>query len=149
MSPSFPPEILDTIVNQLRGESAAVEACCIVSKSWIHRTRKHLFACVEFHAPNSHSEQWKKTFPDPSNSPAHHPRSLSIHGLSVITAEDAGAGDWIRTFHNLAHLHLECLELDQQVSLAPFHGLSPTLRSLSLRAIPLEVLDLIRSFPLL
>jgi hypothetical protein len=149
MSPSFPPEILDIVVNQLRDEPTALKACCVVSKSWIHRTRKHLFASVELRAPNSHIEQWKKKFPDPSNSPAHHTRSLSIYGLSVITAEDADTSDRIRTFHNLVHLHLECLVVDQQVSLTPFHGLSSTLRSLSLRAISLEVLDLICSFPLL
>jgi hypothetical protein len=148
MSPSFPPEILDIIVNQLRDEPTALKSCCVASKSWIHRTRIHLFASVEFRAPNSHIKLWKKTFPDPSNSPAHHTRSLSICGLSAITAEDADASDWIRTFHNLVHLHLECLAGDR-ISLAPFCGLSPTLRSLSLRATPLEVLDFICSFPLL
>jgi hypothetical protein len=124
MSPSFPPEILDIIVNQLRDEPTALKACCVVSKSWIHRTRKHLFASVELRAPNSHIEQWKKKFPDPSNSPAHHTRSLSIYGLSVITAEDADTSDWIRTFHNLVYMRLDCTAVDRQVTLTPFHGLS-------------------------
>ena len=149
MSPSLPPEILDIIVNQLRDEPTALKACCVVSKSWIHRTRTHLFARVEFRAPNSRIELWKKTFPDPSNSPACHTRSLSICGLSVTTAEDADTSDWIRTFHNLVYMRLDCTAVDRQVTLTPFHGLSPTLRSLSLRAISLEVLDLICSFPLL
>ena len=93
-----PQEILDVIVDHLRDEPTALKACCVVSKYWIHRTRKHLFARVKFHTPKPHPEPRKKTPPDPSNSPAHHTRTLSIHGLSVITAADANAGGWIRTF---------------------------------------------------
>jgi hypothetical protein len=45
---------------------------------------------------------------------------------------------------------LQCFESeDHQVSLAPFHGLSPTLRSLQLDFAFSEVLNLICSFPLL
>jgi hypothetical protein len=148
MSPSFPPEILDYIVDQLHDDPIALKACCVTSKSWIHRTQKHLFACVEFSAP-PYVGVWKQTFPDPSHSPAYHTRSLSIRGLSLITAADPGAGDWIRAFHNVVHLHLEGLLMDHRVSLVSFHGLSPTLRSLSLRSISPEVSDLICSFPLL
>ena len=150
MSPSLPPEILDLITDHLRDEPTALKACCVVSKSWIHRTRKHLFAHVEFNAQKSHIKLWKKTYPDPSNSPAHHTRSLSICGIPLIPAADIDVGDWIHTFHNLVHLHLESIGCEgRPVSLVPFHGLSPTLRSLSLRAISSEVLDLICSFPLL
>jgi hypothetical protein len=149
MSPSLPPEILDLIVDHLHEESAALKACCIVSKSWIHRTRTHLFASIEFHAPESHIELWKKTFPDPSNSPAHHTRHLLIRGLSTVTAADANAGGWIRTFHNLVHLHLESHYWMEPDSLIPFYGLSPTLRSLRLIHTHPEVLGIICSFPLL
>jgi hypothetical protein len=148
MSPSLSPEILDHIVDHLHDDPTALKACCVTSKSWIHRARKHLFAGVVFSAPGSRIERWKKAFPDPSNSPAHYARSLSICYISIVTARDAGG--WIHPFHNLAHLHLESLDWDRSLaSLVPFHGLSPTLRSLSLRVTYLEVLDLICSFPLL
>jgi hypothetical protein len=150
MSSSLPPEILDLIADHLRDERTTLKTCCLTSKSWIPRTRKHLFARVEFDALEFHIELWKKAFPDPSNSPAHHTRSLSICGILLIPAADFDVGDWIHTFHNLVHLHLESIGCeDHPVTLVPFHGLSPTLRSLSLRAISSEVLDLVCSFPLL
>jgi hypothetical protein len=147
MLPSLPPELLDLVVHHLRDEPTTLKACCVVSKPWIHRTRTHLFACVEFYARKSHTELWKKRFPDPSTSPAHHTRSLSIRGIPPITTTDTDAGDWISTFHNIVHLHLE--SGGSEDSLIPFYGLSPTLRSLRLTTTPVEVLDLICSFPLL
>jgi hypothetical protein len=150
MPSPLPPEILDHIADDLHNEPTTLKACCVVSKSWIHRTRTHLFARVEFHDPASHVELWKKAFPDPSTSPAHHTLTLYIRGIPIVTAADKGVGGWIRTFHNLIHLHLECFgPANDQLSLAPFYGLSPTLRSLRLTATSLEVLDLICSFPLL
>ena len=150
MPSSLPPEILDLIADHLRNEPTTLKACCVVSKPWIHRTRKHLFARVEFRASKSHIELWKKAFPDPSNSPAHYALTLYICGVPIITAADEDVGGWIRTFHNVVRLDLECLgSTDDQLSLAPFHGLSPTLKSLRLTATSLEVLDLICSFPLL
>jgi hypothetical protein len=150
MPSSIPPEIADLILDQLRDEPATLKACCVVSKSWVPRARIHLFASVEFHAQKSHIELWKKTFPDPSNSPAHHTRSLAIRGIPVVTAADTDSGGWIRTFHNLVHLRLEALGRgDRGTSLAPFHGLSPTLRSLRLKSASTDVLDLVCSFPLL
>jgi hypothetical protein len=149
MSSSLPPEILDLIVDHLHDEPTALKACCVVSKSWIQRSRIHLFASVEFCPPAPPIELWKKAFLDLPNSPAHHARSLSIPDLSLVTASGVGAGGWIRTFHNVVHLHLEGLWTDRRVSFVPFHGFSPTLRSLSLRGISSEVSDLICSFPLL
>jgi len=61
MSPDLMPELLDLIVDHLRGELTTLETCCVVSKSWVPRAQKHLFAHVEFHV-----ELWKKAFPDPS-----------------------------------------------------------------------------------
>ena len=89
-------------------------------------------------------------FPDPSNSPTRHTRSLSVRGLLFDTAVDGDMGSWICPFQNLVHLHLECLEWDDyDIPLASFHGLSPTLRSLRLTSTSSEVLGLICSFPLL
>ncbi|KAF9645264.1 hypothetical protein BDM02DRAFT_3073690, partial [Thelephora ganbajun] len=44
----LPPEILDYIVDLLHDEPETLKQCCLVSKSWVSRTRKHLFANVEF-----------------------------------------------------------------------------------------------------
>jgi hypothetical protein len=149
-APPLLPEILDLIVDHLHDEPKTLKACCVVSKSWIHRTRTHLFASVEFRLPTPNIKQWKKAFPDPSNSPAHYTRYLYVYNLSVVTATYPDLGGWIRTFHNLVHLRLESPGRgERQISLIPFHGSLPALRSLHLTSASLDVLDLICSFPLL
>ena len=146
----LPPEILDLIVDHLCDEPTTLKVCCLVSKSWIPRTRKHLFAQVEFRALQRPVELWKKAFPDPSNSPAHHTRTLCIRDLPTLTAVDTEAGGWIRTFHNVVSLRLErIIWQGRRAPLIPFHGLAPTIRSLSLTCTSFEVFDLICSFPLL
>ena len=97
-----PSEILDYIVDFLHDNPDALKRCCLVSKSWIPRCRKHLFAVVEFDTP-SHLETWRKTFTDPSNSPARYTRALSIRCLRAITEADAAKGGWIQTFSRVAH----------------------------------------------
>ena len=147
---SLPPEILDLIIDHLQNDPTTLRSCCVIDKSWIPRTRKHLFARIEFHAQKLHGELWKKTFPNPSNSPAHYTRSLSIRDIPVIIAPDMGEGGWIRTFHSVVHLCLECHGWEAHPdSIIPFHGLSSTLRSLHLTAAFSDVFDLICSFPLL
>jgi len=70
----LPPEILDLIVDHLHDEPfalrAQLEICCLVSKSWVPRTRKHLFTHLTFddslvERSKSHIELWKRAFPDP------------------------------------------------------------------------------------
>ncbi|KAF9642961.1 hypothetical protein BDM02DRAFT_3104213, partial [Thelephora ganbajun] len=46
--PHLPPEILDYIVDFLYNEPETLKQCCLVSKSWVPRTRKHLFADINF-----------------------------------------------------------------------------------------------------
>ena len=61
-SPTFPLEILDHIVDLLHDDTEALKQCCLVSKSWMPRTRRHLFVDVVF---RGHSlKLWKETFPD-------------------------------------------------------------------------------------
>ena len=150
MSCSLPPEILDLIAEHLRDEPATLKTCCVIDKSWVPRTRRHLFAHVEFRGLDLHVERWKKTFPDPSNSPAHYTRSLAIVGFPVVTAADTNTGGWIHTFHNVVHLRFECLRWeDHLTSLVPFYGLSPTVRSLRITSIFSGVFDFVCSFPFL
>ncbi|KAF9647951.1 hypothetical protein BDM02DRAFT_3065508, partial [Thelephora ganbajun] len=49
MSSSLPQEILDLIIDHLRDEPDMLKICCIVSKPWVQRTRKHLFVHIKFH----------------------------------------------------------------------------------------------------
>ena len=148
MSPPLPQEIFDFIIDLLHDEPDALKACCLVSKSWVHRTRERLFAHVEFFS-ESRSKLWQKTFPDPSNSPAHYARSLLIRTSAVLPA-DTSVGDLIRTFGGVVRLHVETFDCD--ISLAPLHGLSPTLKSLRMEyesASSSQIFGLVCSFPLL
>ena len=131
-NPPLPPEILDHIVDDLRDEPNALQDCCLVAKSWVPRTRRQLFADINFSSPEK-LESWKKTFPDSSSSPASYTRILSVKFPQVVTAADAEEGGWIQTFSRVVHLNLDAnatLPNDSEISLAPFHGFSPILKSL-------------------
>ena len=45
--PYLAPETLDRIVDLLHNKREPLKACCLVSKSWVSRTRKHLFADID------------------------------------------------------------------------------------------------------
>ena len=81
----LPPELLDLIVDYLRDEPIALKACCLVSKLWIHRTRRLLFAHVKFLRVANPIESWMRLFPELLDSPAHFARSLSIRGFESVT----------------------------------------------------------------
>ena len=86
-----------------------------------------------------------KTFPDPSNSPAHHTRHLRI---SVFLPDENA---WIRSFQHVESL-MVAFEAISRTSLIPLHGLSPTLKTLHMTHFsvpPSETFSLICSFPLL
>jgi hypothetical protein len=145
---SLPPEILDLVVDHLCGEPATLRVCCLVSKSWVPRSRRHLFAHVVF--KQSFIESWLKVFPDPSNSPAHHTRTLWIRGLPALATLFRNA--WVCVpFHHIVSLNVETFRSnDDEISLAPLRGLSPALKSLyiTFSSMPLsEVFGLICSFP--
>lgn len=144
---SLPPETLDIIIDNLHDEPTTLKACCLVSKSWVPRTRSHLFARVVFDgSPGSRILRWKKTFPDPSNSPAHHTRTLFVCNLRTPTTADTDVTGWIHTFCNV--IRLEFMFVDR-AALGPFYGLSSTIRSLHLSDSTAGVSDFICSFPLL
>ena len=155
-SPYLPPETLDYIVDLLHDKPDALRKCCLVSKSWIPRTRKHLFAEVEL-STEEHLESWKKAFPDPSTSPVCFTKSLRVESADVVEAAgaEAEAGGWLRDFSRIVHLGVETQDMDpgeMVISLTPFHGLSDTIKSLRVGSIffpPSWIFDLILSFPLL
>jgi len=113
----------------------------------------HLFVRLKF--KNTSVESWAEAFPDSLNSPAHYTRTLTIHSCWLLSNARPVVAGRIRAipFHNVAHLNLLGSEPSSGlVSLVPFHGLLPTIRSLRLalsQAQPSEIFGLICSFPLL
>jgi hypothetical protein len=45
----FPPELRDLIVDCLRTDTAALRACSLTCRAWLHRARHHLFRYVHIH----------------------------------------------------------------------------------------------------
>ena len=101
----FPPEIWDHIVDFLHDQPETLKQCCLVSKSWVPRTRTHLFGEIAFSYHNN-VNAWKETFPDPANSPAHYTHSLSLRSKEVIIVVSWQWDYWIRMFHNVVGLRL-------------------------------------------
>jgi hypothetical protein len=131
-NPHLPAETLDHVVDLLHDTRDALRNCCLVSKSWIPRTRKHLFADIRFRTVKS-LQSWKETFPDHSASPARYTKILSIRCPHTVTAADAEAGGWIRGFSRVVHLGVDSHGLcarELAVTFAPFHGFSPVIKSL-------------------
>jgi len=149
-NPYLPPELLDHTIDLLHDNPRALKKCCLVSKSWIPRTRKHLFAHIMFRTQKS-LQSWMETFPDPFNSPAHHTHTLTC-SQSVEYAE---ASEWITSFSRVVYLDVMGNGLAATLSMdsfVPFHGFSPVIKSIRLdfAILPaLQLFDLILSFPLL
>ena len=152
--PHLPPEILDYVIDLLRNELEALKQCSLVSRSWVPRTRIHLFADVKFRFVRD-LELWKETFPDVTNSPARQAHTLFVGCPRHVVAADAEEGGWIRAFSSVKRLDVNndsWYLRASDVSFAPFYGFSPALKSLCTCPILLpfpQVFDLISSFPLL
>jgi len=137
-----------------RFSARRLKRCCLASKPWIPRTRKHLFAKVELRTENS-LELWKKLFPDPSTSPAHFAKRLHIGCAQAVTAADAEADGWLTGFDHVMYLGVETCESyhgKSAISLVPLHRFSPTIKSLRVSSInipPSRIFNFILSSPLL
>jgi len=153
-NPYLPPEILDCVVDLLHNDPEGLKTCCLVSKSWVPRTRRYLFVDIKFRTA-SDLMAWKKAFPDSANSPAYHVRDLSIRCPEFAAAADAEEGGWIQAFSGVATLYLEYnqwLVSTRTTCLAPFLKFASTLKLLyisTVRAPCPQLFDFIRSSPLL
>ena len=152
--PHLPAEMLDHIVDYLQDTEDALRSCCLVSKSWIPRTRKYLFDDIVFHTAKS-LKSWKKVFPDPSASPACYAKSLTVACSEALTDADADAGGWITGFSRVEYLGLEGQRLfaGGSSTLSLFRGFSPItylhMVFNETHTPPPRVFSLILSFPLL
>ena len=150
--PNLPEELLDHVVDLLRNTRDALKSCCLVSKSWVPRSRKHLFALIKF-ATLAELQSWKNTFPDPSTSPGCYTKSLSISYFQKFTVAEVGG--WIPAFSQVVHFKMFIRGTaigDRAVSLIPFHGFTACVKSLRISSIhcPISCIsNLIDSFPLL
>lgn len=148
--PRLPQEILDQIIDLLQDKPETLNHCCLVSKSWVPRTRKYLFARVEI-IREWDLHKWEANFPDPMESPAYHTHTLTVDGAFGAAGKDS----WIYAFPRVERLFVTCgyLGLDIGNSLLPFGILAPSLKSLHVNSIVgtphSQISGLIQSLPLL
>ena len=150
--PHLPPEILDYIIDFLHDERDALKECCLVSKSWVPRTRSHLFAKIKIRSEGD-LKLWKKRLTGVTNSPARYTRTLSIGCPELVVEADAGEDGWIRAFSSVESLDVDGGPRPLDTSrrpLTPFHGFSSTLKSFRVGPIILpspQLFYLVRSSP--
>ena len=103
--PRFPPELFDHTVDFLHDQPKTLKQCCLVSKPWVPRTRKHLFSYIAFHSPDDF-DVWKNTFPDPASSPARYTRFLSVCLMENVGGLVLDSSGWIRAFSKVVRLEV-------------------------------------------
>lgn len=144
--PYLPPEILDHIVDFLHNNSEALHRCSLVSKSWVSRAQKHIFADIRLRSHRDF-DLWQKTFPDPADSPAHHTRTLTVECNPV----EVGGGSWAQGFSRVERLVVDRTWVAVDIGCifpVPFDNLALSLKSLLVDSFLLpssQIFDLIRS----
>ena len=151
---NIPGELLDHIVDLLHSSQTPLRNCCLVSKSWVSRTRRHLFAEINFQT-TKRLQSWKKTFPDHSTSPARYAKTLLIGCPQVVATAGADAGSWIASFSGVEYLALGGRDVRArgwEVTFVLFHAFSPVIKSIRVEfsSFPFpHFLNFTLSFPLL
>jgi hypothetical protein len=100
----LPQDITDYILDHLHDQPETLMQCCLVSRSWIQASRKHLFGQVSFNS-STLLERWERAFPDPLNSPVIHTCHLVVNGPNVF-AKVPGECDWTQAFSRVGHVVL-------------------------------------------
>ena len=128
--PRFPPELFDYLTDLLHDQPKALKQCSLVSKSWVPRTRKHLFSEIAFQSRN-YLDVCKELFPaDPTASPACYTHSLSLRSMDTINSlvrEEEGY--WPIAFSNIVRLTLRH-GMGNLYLLSSRYAFSPTLEFL-------------------
>lgn len=134
----IPQDIVDEILDHLAADSdisgslrtctsASLQACALVSKSWVQSCRRHLFRIVIFTSRNV--DRWPKTFPVPEESPAQH-----VRDLRVWTGGRCGVPENLFEF-------TQCFSKLEKISLIGYGG-TPLPRRPSLWKLPQSVVTL-------
>jgi hypothetical protein len=108
-NPHLPAELLDNIVDHLHDTEDALRSCCLVSKSWIPRTRRHLFARIDS-LPHravtwNHGKTRFQILPPLLRVTPH---VYPLHSPLDVTPADAEEGGWISTFSRVVHFKVDC-----------------------------------------
>ena len=103
----LPQELVDTVIDELKEDVGSLRACSLVSKPWVYRSRKHLFATVNL--PTFLLRRWHVRVPANSEEPLdphQHVRSLSLYPATPSAAFGIPETfiDHLSSFHQVSTL---------------------------------------------
>ena len=109
--PYLPLEIIEEIIDMLVGDTKSLLLCSLVSTSWVHRSRRHLFADIQLHSLSDLQSWFKNGLGASSN----HVRALDLAQNDdfswIIPDSLAGVLNDFTSFHNVQSLTLTGLDL--------------------------------------
>lgn len=144
-TPRLPQELLDEIMDHLADDPTSLRRCSIAARALVSSCRRHLFRRIEFWPHNLPT--WKRTFPDPSTSPAAYTREIRIQLASDAPTQLA---DYMPYFSNVRDLTLiggRCETYDWVSSLG---NLPTSIRSLTMKFVSItnvQVLEVMEQLP--
>ncbi|KAF9786121.1 hypothetical protein BJ322DRAFT_769114 [Thelephora terrestris] len=97
-------EITDYIIDLLHDEPETHRQCCLVSRIWVPRTRKHLFGTIRFKS-SADLDARKKAFQNSLSSPTYHTRCLVVN-CTRVAATILGEPGRVQSFSNVVRLEL-------------------------------------------
>ena len=100
---SPPPELIDAVIDQLRGDVDALKACALTSSSWLPASRYHLFDDV-FLEDAASILRWAQTFSTSSDIPSY-VENLHVGCVSLLDDSSNLALD-LSTFTHLTGLFI-------------------------------------------
>ena len=148
-----PPELIDAVIDQLRGDVDALKACALTSSSWLPTSRYHLFNGV-FLGDEVSILRWVQAFSIPSDIPSY-VENLHVGCVSLLDDNSNLALD-LSTFTRLKGLFIGGSEVTpryrhlsenpfRRITLLPSTGLRTF--SLSFPVLPVsEVFSVVRHF---
>jgi len=136
--PYLPVELVDEIIDGLAGDTKSLLSCSLVSFSWVHRSRCHLFTNLKLHSLPAFQSWFFTGLKSASN----HVRSLDLSQDDefkwIVPGSLAGIYNEFSAFRNVESLSLTNLDLTlfDEHSLTHFFGhFSETLTSLSVKGL--------------
>ena len=153
---SFPPELVDVVIDQLYNDVNSLRTCALASSSWLPTSRYHLFNDVLF-GDEASILRWTQTFPAPSGIPSY-VENLHVSCASLLDDASDVSLD-ISTFTRLKGLFIGGNEVTptryrrllsrnyfQRITLLPSKSLRTF--SLSFPVVPVsDVISVVRHFP--
>ena len=151
----LPQELVEDIVDCLSHDRPTLEACSLVAKTWLPRSRHHLFGSVSLNSESA--KKWCSAIRPGPNGPSHLVRTLSLQqsqGRYWLGAESLDdISDHFSSFRRVEDLSVAWLDLGdfEPGSLARhFAHYGSSLRSLRLSYICADfsaLITLLRLFP--